>query len=103
MMVALAMPPPSHIVWRPYRPPVRSSSCSRVAMSLAREHPGGEGLVDLEQVDVADAEAGPVEHLAGGGDGAGQHHHRVDPGQGEGVEPGPGGETELLRLVLAHD
>src|SRR5438105_305404 len=41
MMVALAIPPPSHIVWRPYRPPVRSSSLSSVVMSLAPEHPSG--------------------------------------------------------------
>ena len=41
MMVALAMPPPSHMVWRPKRPPVRSSSLSRVVMSLVPEQPSG--------------------------------------------------------------
>lgn len=41
MTVALAMPPPSHMVWRPNRPPVRSSSCSMVTISLAPEAPRG--------------------------------------------------------------
>ncbi len=39
----------------------------------------------------------------GGRDGAGEHRDRVDTGQGEGVEPSPGGETEGLGLLLAHD
>ena len=84
MIVALAVPPPAPMVCRPYRPPVRSSSCSNVAISLAPEQPSGwpraiapplgltldmsgcssrsqastdgrERLVDLEDVDVADA------------------------------------------------
>jgi hypothetical protein len=33
MMVTLAWPPPSHMVCRPYRPPVRSSSFSSVVVS----------------------------------------------------------------------
>src|SRR5260370_28308155 len=40
-IVALAIPPPSHMVWSPYRPPVRSSSFSSVAISRAPEHPRG--------------------------------------------------------------
>src|SRR5690606_34393138 len=40
-IVALAIPPPSHIVCRPYRPPERSSSWSSVVISRAPEHPRG--------------------------------------------------------------
>ena len=42
MMVALAMPPPSHIVCRPKRPPVRSSVFSSVVMRRAPLQPSGE-------------------------------------------------------------
>src|ERR1700733_984991 len=41
MMVALASPPPSHMVWSPKRPLVRSSSLSSVAISLPPEAPSG--------------------------------------------------------------
>src|SRR5581483_3746859 len=41
MIVALAIPPPSHIVWRPQRPPVRSRMFRSVAMSRAPLHPSG--------------------------------------------------------------
>ena len=41
MIVALAMPPPSHIVCRPKRPPVRSSSLSSVVIRRAPEQPSG--------------------------------------------------------------
>ena len=41
MMVAFAVPPPSQIACRPYRPPVRSSSWSRVVLSLAPVPPSG--------------------------------------------------------------
>src|SRR6476659_1926736 len=41
MIVAFAMPPPSHMVWRPYRPPVRSSSLRSVTMSRAPDAPSG--------------------------------------------------------------
>ncbi len=40
-IVTLAWPPPSHIVCRPHRPPVRSSSCSNVVISLAPLQPSG--------------------------------------------------------------
>lgn len=40
-IMALAMPPPSQIVWRPHRPPLRSSSLTSVAVSRAPEHPSG--------------------------------------------------------------
>ena len=35
-------------------------------------------------------EARARQRLVGGGDGPGEHGHRIDAGQGEGVEPGPG-------------
>src|SRR5439155_9994825 len=41
MMVTLAWPPPSHMVWRPHRPPVRSSSFSSVVISRAPVAPSG--------------------------------------------------------------
>src|SRR3546814_8121158 len=41
MIVTLAWPPPSHIVCRPYLPPVASSTPSRVAISLVPEAPSG--------------------------------------------------------------
>ena len=57
----------------------------------------GERLVDLEEVDVIDPEPGPRQHLLGGGDGTGQHQHRVDPGHGERHESGLGDQPELGR------
>src|SRR5215475_6574177 len=41
MMVALAIPPPSHIVCKPYLPPVDSSVLSSVAISRVPEAPSG--------------------------------------------------------------
>ncbi len=41
MMTTLAWPPPSHMVTIPYRPPVRSSACSRVVSSRAPVAPSG--------------------------------------------------------------
>ena len=41
MMVALAIPPPSHIVCRPYLPPVDSSVLRSVASSRVPEAPSG--------------------------------------------------------------
>src|SRR5690606_16182593 len=42
------------------------------------EHLDGEGLVDLEQADVVDGQAGLGEGLVGGGDRAVAHDRRVD-------------------------
>ena len=41
MMVALAMPPPSHMVCRPYRMPLACMWCTSVVMSRAPEPPSG--------------------------------------------------------------
>src|SRR5690606_26093355 len=43
----------------------------------------GERLVDLEQVDVVDGEAGALQHLRGGGNGPGEHGDGVDTGERE--------------------
>ena len=88
-MVALAMPPPSHIVCRPYLAPVCAIWCTRAVISRAPEAPSGwpsaiapavhvellgvgaglgqpgqrdrgEGLVDLEQADVGQTQPGPA-------------------------------------------
>src|SRR4051812_27943559 len=48
-----------------------------VQVLLELEHYGREGLVELEQVDVVDGEAGAIEHLARGRGRAGQHDHRI--------------------------
>ena len=48
--MALASPPPSHIVWRPQRPPVRSSSQSRVA---SRRVPEAPAAGELRKVKIA--------------------------------------------------
>src|SRR4051812_24839305 len=55
-----------------------------VRTQLARpgQHDGGEGLVDLEDVDVVDGEAGVLEQLAGGGDGAFEHQDGVTADEG---------------------
>ena len=41
------------------------------------QHDGGERLVDLDDVDIAEREVIALEDLLGGRDRAGQHHHRV--------------------------
>jgi hypothetical protein len=41
MTVAFAVPPASHMVWSPYRPPVRSSTPSNVVASRAPLAPSG--------------------------------------------------------------
>src|SRR5215471_15083479 len=43
------------------------------------ERLGGEGLVHLEEVDLVELEAGPVEHLAGRGHGTHAHDPRLNP------------------------
>ena len=41
------------------------------------QHDRGEGLVDLEQVDVLQRQPGPRQHLVGDGDDGGEHEQRV--------------------------
>ena len=74
-----------------------------VVLLLPRQDDRGEGLVDLDEVDVVERHARLLEHLGGGGDGAGEHGDRVDAGQRKGVEASPRGEAEFGGLLLAHD
>src|SRR3712207_7589431 len=46
----------------------------RLELALPRGDDGGERLVDLEQVDVADRHAGALEQLAGRGDRRSEEH-----------------------------
>src|SRR6185312_7180813 len=48
-----------------------------VQVLLELQHHRREGLVELEQIDVVDCQAGAVEHLARGRGWAGEHDHRV--------------------------
>src|SRR5690554_2810401 len=60
----------------------------------------GEGLVDLEEIDVVDGEPRPIQSLLGGGDRASEHDHRVDTGHHHGPDDRPGPESDLLAVVL---
>ena len=48
----------------------------------------GEGLVEFDQVDVADGKFRPLERLPGGGDRAEAHAGRVHPGGRRGAHVG---------------
>ena len=121
MMVALAWPPPSHIVCRPYRPPVRSQLVQRAWSSGSRRsrRAGGRarsrrrsGWSSPATAPVSCAQAigtganasltsntsmsstvrpGPGQRLLGGRDRPGQHEHRVVAGDGQRVRSGPAG------------
>ena len=73
----------------------------RIGASLSE--PGadhrGKRLVDLEGADVIDAQTGTLEHLGRGWNRAGQHHHRVGPDDGTGVEAHDRGETKFGGLL----
>ena len=64
---------------------------------------GGEGLVDLDQVDVVDGHAGPLEGLADGLDGPEAHDLGVEAGHAAGHDAGQGGDAELAGPGVAHD
>ena len=66
------------------------------------EHHGGEGLVDLDHVEVRELHPGLSEDLLGGVDGPvqqivgiGAHHHVVE-------DPGPGSQAVLFGLLRSH-
>ena len=59
------------------------------------EHLDGERLVDLEQADVLDGQAGPVERLDGGRHRADAHDLGLDPGVRERHHPHARGQAEL--------
>ena len=108
MTVTLAWPPPSHMVSSPYRPPVRSSDeqqrrqqpgAGRAERMAERDRaaadvdpvqvapvsrcqaarPTGERLVDLDQVDLAELEAGALQRVRGRRDRRGEHQDRSSP------------------------
>jgi hypothetical protein len=66
------------------------------------EHDRGEGFVDLEYVDVVNAQPGAGEHLFGGWDGAFQHQVRVAPDERALADPGQGRDTELPGPPRGH-
>src|SRR5690606_19801507 len=59
------------------------------ALLLPGEHDRGEGLVDLEQVDLVDADAGALGEALGGVDRAGEHEDGVDAHQAGVDHPRP--------------
>ena len=61
------------------------------------------GEPGVDQVDLVEGHARLVQGVLGGGDGGGQHPDRVGTSHGEVVDAGPGGQAELVGLVLAHD
>mmetsp|Transcript_78098 Transcript_78098/g.205028 ORF Transcript_78098/g.205028 Transcript_78098/m.205028 type:complete len:287 (-) Transcript_78098:240-1100(-) len=67
------------------------------------ERLGGEGLVGLDDVEVLDLPACPLQAFPRGRDGAGAHHLRVDARAGEGADLGKHRESEFLGLLLGHD
>src|SRR5918992_3381659 len=63
----------------------------------------GERFVELDEVEVPDADTGPVEQLAHGRNGTDAHHARVDSRHGAADERPERLGAKLLRLPLARD
>ena len=61
------------------------------------EHLDGERLVQFEQADVVDRQAGLPQRLLGGGHRADAHDLRLDAGEGEADQRIFGAEAEFLR------
>src|ERR1700756_5920336 len=77
MMVALAIPPPSHIVCRPYRPPRCSRALTSVVMMRAPLAPSGWPMA-MATVDVCPSKHVIALHLIHiTGPGAGDRGHAV--------------------------
>ena len=62
-----------------------------------------ERLVDLERVDLVQAEPGPLQHPGGRRDRSGQHGDRVDPGPGDRVHPGQRAPAVTGRHLAGRD
>ena len=132
MMVALAMPPPSHIGLQAVaaagalelvdqRGHEAGAGAAermaegdgatvdvdlvhvRVVLLLPRQHHGGERLVDLDEVHLVERHARPLQHLRRGRDRRGEHQPGIVGGQGELHEAGPWRQAEGRGLLLAHD
>src|SRR5579864_936851 len=69
---------------------------------LPRAHHRGEGLVDLEDVDVVGRHPGFAEHLLGGGDGAVEVVVGIRPDEHLGHDARPGPQARGLGAVLGH-
>src|SRR6185437_13324174 len=63
------------------------------------QHDGGERLVDLEQVDVADVHAAALEHPLGGRDGTVQVVVGLVADQALGHDPGPRRQSQVTGPV----
>jgi hypothetical protein len=68
-----------------------------------RERLRGEGLVELDEVDVVDGHAGPVEQLAHGGHRPDAHHRWVDPDDRRADERAQRLDPKVARPLLARD
>jgi hypothetical protein len=68
----------------------------------ARQHLGGERLVELDQLDITQLEPGGRECPAGGRDRPDSHVGRVDPGHPDRDDPGEGLAVELGGGLLAR-
>ena len=75
---------------------------SMLEHSDAGEGLGGERFVEFDEVDVGELQAGALECLLRGGDGAGAHHGRVDAGDGRGADFHQRREAERLGPLFAH-
>jgi hypothetical protein len=74
-----------------------------VVLALPGRHDGGEGLVDLDVVDVVDRDPVALEQLRRRRDRALEHLHGVAADRGLVDDPRPRREAELLGLVGAHE
>ena len=63
---------------------------------------GGEGLVDLDEPDVGDGKAEPLEQLPGGRHRAVPHHPGIDAGRRRAHPPGHGLEAQRTGLLPVH-
>ena len=67
----------------------------------ARDRLAGERLVELDEVEVVDAEPGPRERLAGGRHGPEAHDRRVDAGDGGRHDPRHRPEARVARPLAS--
>ena len=75
----------------------------RIVLLRPRQHHRGEGLVDLDEIDVRQGELRLGQHQLGGRDHRRQHDDRIVGRHGKSVEPGPRSQAELTGLLLRHD
>ncbi len=128
MTVALAWPPPSHMVWKPYaaagrfevteqaghqrdarraermterdRAAARVEALHRVVeLLLPHQRDRGEGFVALDRVELVDLHAGALHQLVRHRHRRGEHEHRIFGGDREVTEARPHREVVLLGEV----